>query len=173
MTAPTFPELSQEITSDGRFGSFQPDDVTLASNPAGRVGGDITANPFATETFTITKGSNVTYEINDIAAICHSVNKAYCASLGDFSQPHWDDAPDWQRESARFGVQFVLDNPDAPASSQHDCWMALKIADGWTYGETKDAEAKTHPCLVPFDQLPKEQQVKDFLFRGVVEGFIT
>jgi hypothetical protein len=56
------------------------------------------------DTFTITKGSNVTYEINDIAAICHSVNKAYCEAYGDFSQPDWDDAPDWQRESARAGV---------------------------------------------------------------------
>jgi hypothetical protein len=157
--------LSQGETSCGSFSSFQTHDATLASNPAASVGGDITG------TFTITKGSNVTYEINDIAAICHSVNKAYCEAYGDFSQPHWDDAPDWQRESARAGVQFILDNPDAGATAQHDTWMALKIADGWTYGETKDAEAKTHPCLVPFDQLPKEQQVKDFLFRGVVRGF--
>jgi hypothetical protein len=157
--------LSQGETSCGSFSSFQTHDATLASNPAASVGGDITG------TFTITKGSNVTYEIEDIAAICHSVNKAYCEALGDFSHPHWDDAPDWQREGARAGVQFILDNPDAGPTAQHDTWMALKIADGWTYGPTKDTEAKTHPCLVPFDQLPKEQQVKDFLFRGVVRGF--
>lgn len=125
------------------------------------------------EDFTITKGSNVSYEINDIAAICQSVNKAYCEALGDFSQPHWDDAPDWQRESLRQGVQFVLDNQDAGPSAQHDNWMAVKLADGWTYGSVKDAEAKTHPCLVPFEQLPKEQQAKDYLFRGVVMGFMT
>lgn len=35
--------------------------------------------------------------------------------------------------------------------------MANKIADGWKYGEAKDPEAKTHPCLVPFDKLPEFQ----------------
>ena len=125
------------------------------------------------EDFIITKGSNVSYEINDIAAICHAVNKAFCEAYGDFSQPHWDDAPDWQRESARQGVQFVLDNQDAGPSAQHDNWMAVKLADGWKWGPVKDVEAKTHPCLVPFDQLPKEQQAKDYLFRGVVMGFMT
>ena len=68
------------------------------------------------------------------------------------------------------GVRFAIDHPDAPDSAEHDAWMADKIADGWRYGEIKDAEAKTHPCLVPFDQLPREQQAKDALFRAVVKA---
>ena len=31
-----------------------------------------------------------------IAMLCHSINAAYCRSLGDDTQPSWDDAPDWQ-----------------------------------------------------------------------------
>jgi len=34
----------------------------------------------------------------------------------------------------------------------------------------KDTEKKEHPCIVPFDQLPREQQAKDYLFRGVVHA---
>jgi hypothetical protein len=112
-------------------------------------------------------------EVSDIARIAHGVNKAYCAFLGDHSQPDWDKAPPWQRESAEQGVRFVLDNLNAGPSAQHDNWMAQKLADGWVYGPVKDPEAKTHPCLVPFEQLPKEQQAKDFLFRAVVEGFLA
>jgi hypothetical protein len=103
-----------------------------------------------------------------IAAVCHEANRAFCASLGDHSQPTWPEAPEWQADSAKKGVEFALANPDAPDSAQHDAWMADKIADGWVYGPVKDAEKKTHPCIVPFDGLPLEQQAKDKLFRSIV-----
>ncbi len=48
--------------------------------------------------------------------------------------------------------------------------MADKIKDGWTHGEVKDADAKTHPCLVPFQQLPAHQQKKDKLFKAIVNA---
>jgi RyR domain len=109
--------------------------------------------------------------IEGAAKVAHEVNRAYCLANGDASQPSWVDAPDWQVESAKQGVQFVLDNMDAEPSAQHDNWMAQKVADGWVYGETKCADAKTHPCLVPFEDLPAFQQTKDILFRAVVVGF--
>jgi hypothetical protein len=108
--------------------------------------------------------------IEQIARICHEANASLCNSLGDHSQTSWDEAPEWQRESAITGVQFCIDNPDAPASANHESWSAQKIADGWVYGEVKDADAKTHPCLVAFDQLPPEQQAKDYLFKAVVSA---
>lgn len=52
----------------------------------------------------------------------------------------------------------------------HDSWLAEKARDGWVYGKVKDADAKTHPCIVPFSQLPVEQQIKDALFRATVLG---
>ena len=33
---------------------------------------------------------------------------------------------------------------------------------------TKDAEKKTHPCIVPYSDLPVVQRAKDYLFREVV-----
>lgn len=110
--------------------------------------------------------------IERAAEICHEVNRAYCAAIGDNSQPAWDEAPAWQRESAMAGVRFHMDNPDAPASASHDSWMRQKQADGWMYGDVKDPEAKTHPCMVPFEQLPLEQRVKDHLFRAAVHAAI-
>ncbi|MFA7347321.1 MAG: RyR domain-containing protein [Desulfurivibrionaceae bacterium] len=105
------------------------------------------------------------------AKTCHEANRAYCLALGDDSQPAWDDAPEWQKESAIKGVLFHIDNPDANASASHESWLANKREDGWVYGPVKDPEAKTHPCIVPFEELPKEQQAKDFIFRGIVHGF--
>lgn len=110
------------------------------------------------------------HRIAAIARVCHEVNRAYCLTLGDASQQPWQDAPGWQRESAIDGVKFRLTNPAAPPSASHDNWLQHKAADGWTYGPEKDAEKKTHPCMVPFDALPLEQQAKDYLFAAVVSA---
>lgn len=106
--------------------------------------------------------------IGEIAKACHEANAALCRAFGDNSQPTWDDAPDWQRMSAINGVSFHLANPDAGPESSHGAWLAQKEAEGWVWGEVKDADAKTHPCMLPFDELPPEQQAKDHVFRALV-----
>lgn len=73
------------------------------------------------------------------------------------------------RPSARMGVDLHTMGNFGPEAS-HLSWMKQKLEEGWVYGEVKDPEAKTHPCLVPFDQLPREQQAKDFIFRAVVHA---
>jgi hypothetical protein len=108
--------------------------------------------------------------IEDIASICHTANRAYCWTIGDYSQQPWDHAPMWQRDSAINGVKYRLDNPGAPASAMHDAWLAEKLAAGWTYGQIKDAVNKIHPCMVPYDNLPEEQKRKDALFSAIVDA---
>ena len=105
-----------------------------------------------------------------IAKIAHEVNKAYCQSIGDDSQLDWADAPDWQRASAIKGVEFHRNNPDASPAHSHESWLAEKKAEGWKYGAVKDPDKKEHPCYVPFDALPTEQQAKDFIFRKIVHS---
>jgi hypothetical protein len=111
-------------------------------------------------------------QIVDAARVCHEANRAFCETLGDDSQLSWELAPEWQRQSAVKGVQFILDNPGAPTSSTHESWMKEKIKEGWVYGDVKDPEAKLHPCLVPYDALPLHQQTKDHLFKAVVKSIL-
>lgn len=105
-----------------------------------------------------------------VARICHETNRAYCEWLGENGQGPWVSAPEWQRDSARLGVRKHLKTPMTPEQS-HASWSEQKRADGWVFGESKDPDAKTHPCLVPFVDLPREQKVKDFLFGHVVAAF--
>lgn len=105
-----------------------------------------------------------------IARAAHEINRAYCASLGDTSQPAWDDAPDWQKQSALAGVDMHLTNPDATPEQSHESWLAQKTADGWAHGEVKDPEKKEHPCFKPYADLPAEQRSKDYLFRATVHA---
>jgi hypothetical protein len=107
-------------------------------------------------------------DVSEIARTCHEVNRIYCQSLGDYSQPNWNAAPEWQQLSAMQGVEFHLDNPDAGDEASHENWCREKFDDGWEYGEKKDPLKKLHPCLVPFDELPPEQQKKDRIFRSLV-----
>ena len=113
---------------------------------------------------------NALLTTSEIARACHEVNRAYCNSIGDTSQPAWEDAPDWQRRSAIAGVEFTLANPDAKPSASHESWLAEKERDGWKYGPVKDPKKKEHPCFVPYDQLPAEQKSKDYLFQAVVRA---
>jgi hypothetical protein len=106
----------------------------------------------------------------NIAKVAHEANRAYCATLGDFSQLPWDDAPDWQKDSAFAGVNFVLNNPHVTPPMSHESWLAQKVADGWTYGPVKDAERKEHPCMVPYERLAVDQRTKDYLFISIVKA---
>lgn len=105
-----------------------------------------------------------------IARVCHEANRAYCQTIGDNSQPAWEDAPDWQKDSARNGVRAHLERDVSPSES-HDLWLAQKRAEGWKFGPVKDAGKREHPCFVEYDALPEAQRRKDAIFRNVVHAF--
>ena len=52
---------------------------------------------------------------------------------------------------------------DRFAEMEHRRWQAALLIDGWTYapGDNKDSMKKTHPCLIPFDQLSDQDKSKD------------
>ncbi len=105
----------------------------------------------------------------DVAKLAHEINRIYCNSIGDTSQPTWNDAPDWQKTSAIDGVRAHT-NSDLTPEQSHAAWKAYKEAEGWKYGPVKDAEKKEHPCMVEYDMLPQEQRVKDYLFKAVIDN---
>lgn len=109
-------------------------------------------------------------KLEQIAKIAHNVNRAYCISTGDNSQPTWEEAPEWQKSSAINGVNFHLQEDRTPEES-HESWLKQKTEEGWKYGPVKDSDKKEHPCFVPYSELPKEQQTKDYLFKAVVDSF--
>lgn len=108
--------------------------------------------------------------VESIAELAHNINKAYCVAIGDNSQEFWSDAPDWQKNSAINGVHFIIENPSATSEDTHNSWLKQKVAEGWVYGDAKDAEKKTHHCIKPYAELPESQRVKDGLFKAAVMG---
>lgn len=107
----------------------------------------------------------------DIARVVHAANRELQIVQGDpVPSPPWDEAPDYQAKQATAGVQEVIHNPELTAEQSHELWCDRMRADGWTYGPVKDFERKTHPTLLPFAELPTEQQLKDRLFIAIVRA---
>ncbi len=107
------------------------------------------------------------------ARLAHEANRAYCESIGDTSQPSWDNAPQWQKASAINGVLAIAINPDMTPEQCHQNWSAMKVAEGWVYGEVKDETLRTHPCLVAYAELPEAQRIKDVIFGSVVRAVLV
>ncbi len=47
------------------------------------------------------------------------------------------------------------------AENVHDVWAVGRIKEGWVYGEEKNAEAKTTPCLVEYEKLSESEKEFD------------
>lgn len=107
--------------------------------------------------------------VEQIASVCHEVNRNYCKLLGDDTHLPWSRAPKWQKDSAIQGVTTLIENPELTPEQMHSNWKAFKLADGWKHGPVKDARKKEHPCIVEkYEDLPIEDQIKDELFSSIV-----
>jgi len=65
----------------------------------------------------------------------------------------------------------VLDLVERLSENIHENWAAQRIRDGWSYGTVRDDLKKTHPCLVPYEELPESERDYDRL--TVVETLKT
>lgn len=104
------------------------------------------------------------------ARVCHEANRGFCLTQGDATQPAWDDAEDWQRDSSRIGARGVLSGEIVGPEESHESWLREKVATGWVYGAEKNPKAKEHPCMVPYAELPPFQRMKDHIFHGIVRA---
>lgn len=77
----------------------------------------------------------------------------------------------WEQRDEKFRTQFleVVERQCGPMRSSspaelHGGWVQAYIDMGWTHGAERDPGAKTHPDMVPFDQLEQREQDKDAVF---------
>ena len=106
--------------------------------------------------------------VTEIAKIAHEANRAYCETIGDYSQDTWTCCEQWQRDSAINGVKAIGAEIVTRPEQSHENWLKEKEETGWVWGPDKVPSKKLHPCMVPFDKLSKNQQMKDRLFFTIV-----
>ncbi len=47
------------------------------------------------------------------------------------------------------------------AKNVHEVWAQNRMKQGWTYGEERNDALKTHPCLIPYEELPEVEKAYD------------
>ena len=47
------------------------------------------------------------------------------------------------------------------AKNVHEVWAQSRIEQGWVYGQERSDAFKTHPCLVPYEDLPEIEKAYD------------
>ncbi|MGC8622087.1 MAG: RyR domain-containing protein [Caldisphaera sp.] len=81
----------------------------------------------------------------------------------------------WEERDKEFRKQFTdyiesLQGKPLPTPEEaHNSWWRRYKEMGWKYGEVRDPVVKTHPDMVPFNELPKDEQEKDEAFLALVE----
>ena len=82
----------------------------------------------------------------------------------------------WVERDDAFKKQFIevvamMCGPSRKSSPEelHSDWVRAYEAMGWRYGPVRNAELKTHPDMVPFDQLEPREQAKDVVFIALCE----
>ena len=66
---------------------------------------------------------------------------------------------DWDADKLMFAETEI----EKMACLEHDLWRKAKEADGWIYGEQRDENKRTHPDLVPWDDLPEGEREKNLI----------
>ena len=103
-----------------------------------------------------------------IARVCYETLRAIDEAAGIEPVVAWNQASRSARDTYIGGVHAALANRHLSAQDLHAVWMDDKLKAGWTYGPRADAEQKTHPALLPFDEMPPHQRTKDFVFVALV-----
>ena len=82
----------------------------------------------------------------------------------------------WSARDEAFRSQFLTviemmcgTNRKSSPEELHDDWVKAYEAMGWAYGPIRDREQRTHPDMVPFDELGFREQIKDAVFVALCE----
>ena len=106
-------------------------------------------------------------KIEVVARAVHEAVRAYQGALGEAEARPWS-AAEWEREATLEAVELAIKNPTPGA--QHEEWCASKRRAGWRFGPIKDESKKTHPSLVPFEQLSATEQRKDAIIISISQA---
>jgi hypothetical protein len=107
---------------------------------------------------------------NQIAEVAHEAHAQLCEVL----DPEGRWIPSWHELSAEAqvmilsGVEYVQTHPEVGADEIHENWIQDRRAQGWIHGVELDAGLKQHPGMVPFEELPFRDQLKDHMFIAIV-----
>lgn len=104
-----------------------------------------------------------------IARVAHEACRTWAKLNDQPVPPSWDALDASCQAAIIMGVRFSWDG--VAVSELHNRWVKYMYAQGWKFGPIRDMEKRVSPNLISFEQLPFREQIKDHIFKGVVDTF--
>ena len=98
----------------------------------------------------------------DFSNVLHIYTKLKLCKFVDRELPDWKSFPFHPMLSKAADERNYLECLNNLAQLEHIRWNAAHIMAGFVYAEEKDFRKKTHPCLIPFQQLKDEIKRYDY-----------
>ena len=57
--------------------------------------------------------------------------------------------------------KYMLKLCEVLIRNAHEVWAQHRIAEGWRHGPERSDQAREHPSIVPYDQLPEDEKAYD------------
>jgi len=109
------------------------------------------------------------FKSEEIAKIIHSAT-CNLNRMDGSKVENWENLTEFQRENAKNAVKKIYSEPSRTPEALHNLWMEPLIKDGWTCGEY-DHTSKTHPSILPFEELSDTEVLKDYIWYHLTEAF--
>ena len=110
--------------------------------------------------------------MSDVARVVYEANRAYCATMGDYTLQPWDLIGRAEKDSWKLGAAHYVKASGCSPAELHNVWFEEQVKEGWSLGPEIDFAHKTHPCLLPWFQLPVDQRMRALLFYHVVQAHL-
>lgn len=104
-----------------------------------------------------------------ILTVLHNAN-AVLKKLNNEKHEELADMEPARRASIKEAIKHALENDTSPEES-HNKWLATQEALGYKYGIEIDRVNLLHPCMMPYENLPAEQKLKDDMFVAIIQSF--
>lgn len=111
-------------------------------------------------------------DVWSVARVVHAALREYESLTHGDDNPPWDELSDEIRWAYIHGVLNVNERADITPEELHENWVENKLRHGWTYGLVKNFLTKTHPCLVPYEELSTVEKGKAILFIAVAKTLL-
>ena len=110
-------------------------------------------------------------KIYDVCKVCHDKNNELMVANGETPRGDWESLDQVDKDLTYKSVKRIIDDRTITAKDIHDEWMTNKESDGWVYGLVKDPVNKTHPLMIPFDEMSDIDKQKDQSFIDIVNTY--
>lgn len=100
------------------------------------------------------------------AKAAHEAVRILAESHGQTHIPQWDklegSKSEWMMADTVKRVESLANGEVPPdPEAEHKRWSEQRASQGWTWGPTRDNDAKKNPLMVPFASLPQFEKSKD------------